>query len=404
MRITDIRATPVAVPSYHAGDAIKKGDNSNPLISVIVEVITDDGYVGVGESPAMLGAALTAEIIESSKPILMGKDPSQINMLLKSLYVRYNLARLHIHLASWAFSGIELALWDIAAKSADMPLYQLWGGAFRDCVDIIGFIERQDLSKMAEDARDLASKGFHTLYTDIGTNPEDDIAAMEAMRKGAPDPYIKLCGDANQAWSTGIAVNTINRMEPLGIGWIEQPVIMYNLDGLKDVKSRVNVPILGHESNWTMYDLLNVIKMNCVDYVKLDARFDAGYYGARVSAGIAEAAGIQCAHNSFPQLGVALAGSLHVIASIPNFSLPYSMYGYKGVDDVITGGSIYSGNNSYINIPQKPGIGISLDPERLLKYNELYFKEVLEKDQEWIGNCATRDAMYMRKYFEGNVN
>ena len=370
MKITDIKAIPVAVPAKSRA----AGAGEDTIFSVLVEIFTDEGYVGAGESPAMLGAGLTADLIASTGTLLIGQDPTEVNPLIDLLYSKFNMTRLNIHLAGWAFSGIELALWDIAARSGDMPLYQLWGGAFRERVQLIGMVARQAPEMMREEAARLFQKGFRVLHTDLGVDPREDLIAMTAMREGAPDPSVRLCGDVNQAWDTGVAVSTINLMEPLGIGWIEQPVMMYNLDSLKDVKSRVNVPVMGHESNWSMYDVLNAIKSNCVDYIKLDGRFDAGYKGARISAGIAEAGGIQCAHQSFAQLGVALAGSLQVMAAYPNFSLPYSMSGYSGSDDVIVGGPLHVEEVPFIDAPRGPGIGVTLDPERVAKYNEYYKK------------------------------
>jgi len=221
------------------------------------------------------------------------------------------------------------------------------------------------------------------------------------MRKGAPDPAVKIRVDANQSWSTGVAINTINKMEPYGIEWVEQPVIMYNIDALRDVKNAVNVPILGHEANWTMYDLMNVLKSNAVDYVKLDGRFDAGYTGVRISAGMAEAAGVQCAHHSFFILGVAVAGSLHVIASCPNFSMANSMSEYADMlDDVIVGGPLRMKQAPYMEVPETPGIGVSIDEERLKKYHELYVKEILEKGFERETEVHYYTAMFMRTYFK----
>ena len=165
------------------------------------------------------------------------------------------------------------------------------------------------------------------------------MAAVAAMRKGAGNQKVKIRVDANQAWSTGVAISTINKMEPYDIEWVEQPVMMYNIDALRDVKNNVSVPILGHECCWTMYELVNVIKANAVDYIKIDGRGNAGYTGVRISAGMAEAAGIQCAHHSFDVLGIAIAGSLHVIASCPNFTMANSMWQYNDtLDDVIAAG------------------------------------------------------------------
>lgn len=405
MKITDIKATPVAVPLKPSKTKSKMRKGPNVVLAVIVQVYTDEGYVGIGETPAVLGLDLATAIVSSTKPLLIGQDPRNINLLIKKLYVHYNLTHLHIHLASWAFSGIELALWDIAAQSANMPLYQLWGGAFRKKIEMQGTIERQELSGMTEAASQLAAAGYKTLYTKIGMDPADDVAAVAAIRKGAPDPEVKIRVDANQSWSTGVAINTINKMEPYGIEWVEQPVIMYNIDALRDVKNAVSVPILGHEANWTMYDLINVIKSNAVDYVKLDGRFDAGYNGVRISAGMAEAAGIQCAHHSFYILGIAVVGSLHVIASCPNFSMANSMSEYAGmVDDVITGGPIQMKEVPYMKVPETPGIGVTIDEERLAKYNEFYVKEVFEKGFERETEMPYYSAMYLRTYFKDILN
>lgn len=401
MKITDIKATPVAVPLKPSETKSKMRKGPNAVIAVIVQVFTDEGYMGIGETPAVLGLDLSSSIVNSARNILVGQECENITLLMKMLYVQYNANHLHMHVANWAFSGIELALWDILAQRAGMPLYQIWGGAFRNKVEIIGVIERQESAGMESMARQMVQEGYRTLYTKIGMDPEDDIRAIAAMRKGAQDPSVKICGDANQAWSTGEAISIINRMEQYGIGWIEQPVMMYNLDALKHVRDHVNVPILGHESNWTMYDLVNVIKKDCVDYVKLDGRFDAGYNGVRISAGMAEAAGIQCVHHSFFQLGIALAGSLHVMASCPNFSMACSMSEYRSMlDDVIVGGPMQMKHSPYMDVPQGPGIGVKLDEEKLNKYYEYYVKEILEPGYERETENPYYTAMYMRPYLK----
>ena len=99
MKITDIRATPVAVPLRKADTKSKMRKGPNAVIAVIVEVYTDEGITGIGETPAVLGLDLSAAIVNSAKPILSGRDPSDINVLMKRLYVMYNANHLHIHAA-----------------------------------------------------------------------------------------------------------------------------------------------------------------------------------------------------------------------------------------------------------------------------------------------------------------
>lgn len=404
MKITGLTATPVAVPLHPAPSVSKMRMGPRVMLGVIVEVFTDEGLTGIGETPAVLGADISAKIVRSAEKVLVGKELDAINPLMKMLYVQYNLAHLHIHAASWALSGIEMALWDLAGQRAGMPLYQLWGGAYRKKVEFYGDVERQELSGMTARAAQLAKLGFKTIYTKVGLDPDDDVAAVAAMRRGAPGGDVKIRVDANQAWSTGVAISTINRMAEYGMEFVDQPVIMYNIEALRDVKRSVSVPIAGHESCWTMYELLNVLKANAVDYIHVDARFDAGYTGARISAGMAEAAGVQCVQHSFFELGVAFAMNLHLIASCPNFTLANQLVEYNILqDDVLCGGPLKM-EGPHVEVPEGPGVGVRLDQARMAKYHELYIKEVLEKGFERETENHYYAAMHMRPYFKNMPN
>lgn len=400
MKITDVKATPVACSRKRSiGSKLKKGPSV--IIGVVVEVLTDEGIVGLGETPAVLGGRISADIVESTKKSLIGKDVTDINLLLKMLYCEYSLGHLHMHAASWALSGIEMALWDIAAQRAGLPLYALWGGAYRRKIEFFGGIERQEsLDVMTETAKDLAKSGFRVLYTKCGIDPDSDIEAVAAIRKGAPDPKIKIRVDFNQAYPTGVAIDTINRMAKYGMEFVDQPTIMYNIEALKDVKNRACVPIAAHESSWTMYELLNVLKANAVDYIHVDGRFDAGYTGARISAGIAEAAGVQCVAHSYFELGISFAMNLHFIASIPNCTLANQSAELRYLEDDIIKGGPFKFEGRYVKVPEVPGIGVALDPEKMLLYNEKFVKEIEEGGWERDIEDPFYGAMFMRPFFK----
>ena len=150
MKITDIRVTPVAVPMKENESVSKMRMGPRVILEVMVEVFTDEGITGIGESPCFLGNDLCADILESTRPFLIGKDPTNVGRLLKEIYVHYNLVHLHIHSACWAFSGIEMALWDILGQKAGKPLYELWGGAYRKKIEFLGGIERRGRCRHAE--------------------------------------------------------------------------------------------------------------------------------------------------------------------------------------------------------------------------------------------------------------
>lgn len=215
---------------------------------------------------------MAADLVKSAESIVIGKDPADVNVILKELYSCYNLNHLHMHAANWAVNSIERACWDIMGQKAGLPLYKLWGGGFRKEVEVFGFIEAEDLDEIRKVSKLRAEQGYKVIYTKVGfSTPEYDVAMVKAIREGAPDPSIKIRVDANQAWNVGEAISIINQMEPYGIDCVDQPVIMYNLDALKDVKNATHVPIAAHESTWTMYDMFLIFSVTILSRMYIDA-------------------------------------------------------------------------------------------------------------------------------------
>ena len=401
MKISSVKITTVGIPLHSISTQSRIRVGKRMLVSNILEVHTDEGITGIGEAPSVLGGDLTKNILDTVEENLIGKNPLHVNRVTKELYVRYNLAHFHLHAANWALNGIEMALWDIIGKAAGLPLYEVWGGPFRLEIPYYGYLEREEPEAMSKEALRLSKAGFKTLFTKVGLNPEDDLAAVEAMRKGADSSgikNIKIRVDANQSWSPGEAVRMINAMARYDLELVDQPVIMYNIDSLKRVRESVSVPISAHESGWTFYEVLNVIKNQAADAIHIDPRFDAGFYGARISAGIAEAAGIPAIVHSFGELGVTFIANMHLAAATPNCTLANQGSTYMRLkDDIITGGLLkFKGGK--VHIPDGPGLGVALDKEKLACYAEYYQKEIREKGLDRKFHTELYSAMHMRSY------
>ena len=217
MKITDVRTTTVAVPIASKMTASRLHKDLHAIVSVLVELHTDEGRVGLGEAPAVLGGDLTEAILSSAAPTLIGENALHVNRIMKTLYARYTLTHLHLHAANWALNALDVALWDLAGKSAGRPLYELWGGPFRRTVTYYGDVQRQEPGAMTEEARRLAAAGFDTLYTKVGLDADDDLAAVAAMRAGAPSERVKIRVDANQSWSPAEAIRIIRAMAEYGL-------------------------------------------------------------------------------------------------------------------------------------------------------------------------------------------
>jgi L-alanine-DL-glutamate epimerase-like enolase superfamily enzyme len=168
-------------------------------------------------------------------------------------------------------------------------------------------------------------------------------------------------------------------MEKYDLEFVEQPVLMYNLDALARVRRAVGTPILAHESSWTFHDALNVIKHEAADAIQLDPRFDGGLAGFRTAAGMAEAAGIGAVVHSFFESGVTTAFFLHAVASSPAFIYAnQTLYAFLS-DDLLKGGKMKF-EKGHLPVPQKPGLGIELDRAKMKKYSQLYRNEIRGKE------------------------
>lgn len=385
MKISDLKTEIVAVPSKGPADNFSLGGGIWKVV-VIVKVLTSDGFIGLGEAiPPFSDMDFEGakRIIDSAKPLLVGEDVFNVEPIKKKLYAAYNLTHFHIHAANWALNAIEMALWDLVGKQCGKPLYKIWGGAFRKKIPYYGSLTRTPgitPEEIAKQSVELVNRGFKTLYLKIGLDVEEDIECVKAMRESVGyKSNIKIRVDANQAWTPGQAIQIINRLEKYDLEFVDQPVLMYNLDGLARVRSAVNVPVASHESSWTFYEALNVIKKEAADVIHIDPRFDAGFTGARITAGMAEAAGLPVLLHSFYELGIAQCAYMHLAASCPNFILANQSAYDSLIDDVIMGGRLEF-KDGCMDLPEKPGIGVELDTQRMEKYHAAYEENVKGKE------------------------
>ncbi len=374
MKVKDVKTTVVSVPLRKVYPTAF-GAFSGHVTAAIVEVTTDDGLVGIGESPVLYGGEVAKLIIDSCRRLVVGEDPFDVEVIRRKLYAHHNLIHFHIHAAGWALSGIEMALWDLMGKAAGQPLYKLWGGAIRRKIPFWGWVAGAGTSSMAAESKSFVRKGFTTIYTKIGIDPEWDVEAVKSMRNAVGyDSGVKIRVDANQAWSTATAIRMIRKLEKYDLEFVEQPVLMYSLDSLRRVREAVDTPILSHESTWTFYDALKVIKSGAADAIQLDPRFDAGFTGARIAAGMAEADGMSATIHSFADLGITTSAYCHLIASSPAF-LHANQTNYYALSDDVTKVKL-AFKNGCIDVPESPGIGVELDHEKVDRYSRVYQREV----------------------------
>lgn len=370
MRITDLKSTILSVP--FSKPTFWPYGRWDGMTVVVIEIETDEGVVGIGESVCLQSPAEAfKEFIDSSKSFLMGEDPFNTERIGKKIegLGGWVFGR---HFAGYALGGIDMALWDIIGKACGQPLYKLLGGKIRDRAACFKYIHHDTPEVMAADAKEAVAQGYNTIYCKY-TDIEHLRRAIEAIR-GAIGDGPKLWVDFNETLSPGFAVQFLREMEKYRIDIAEQPVLASNLDGMAYVKNSVPARILAHESSWTLYETMNVIKRDAADIISVEPRMTWGVMATKKAAAVAEAAGMPVIMHSCAELGVATAAFLHIIASTPNFILANQcMYDWYG-DDYIKRGKLQFDKGCLL-VPDGPGLGVEVDRDKMALYHEK-FKEV----------------------------
>jgi len=383
MKIVDIRTTPLSYrcdPPYGSAGGMQARRGS-----LLVEIETDERIIGIGE--AGVGGGATAGVIEKLlQPMLIGEDPLLIEGLWQKMFARtrqYGRRGVVMN----AISGIDIALWDIAGKTANLPVYRLLG-ACRERVEAYasgGFYQQgKSVDDLAGEAEGYRARGFQGMKMKVGRNPsthlrhlvehsqvcevepEEDIARVAAVRQ-ALGPKAKLMVDVNCAWSPSFAIEMGRAFEPYKLYWIEEPVSTDDIDGSARVAEALATPIAGYETEIGLYGFRELITRGAVDIVQPDLAWAGGFSECRRIAALAHAHHLTVAPHSFAG-AVLLAASLHFIASIPNGLVLEFDQNPNGLRDDLLKEPITIESDGSIRLPERPGLGIELDRAAVERY------------------------------------
>jgi glucarate dehydratase len=370
MRVSGLTFTPVSVP--FDGEERWSYGRRRGITNVLVELETDEGVVGVGEAVGWPTPEVALAVLEDARPQVVGRDPALVVECMQHLYMRRGWHYFRAT-AGCALAGVEMALWDLVAKAADLPLHVLFGGAVRERVPYYWYVPADSREAMAETAREGVALGFDTLYLKVGFEPGGTVADVRAVREAVgPGPRLRV--DANEAWSVAESLRAIRELEPLGLEFVEQPVSMYDLAALGEVSERSRVPIGANQTTWDEFATLDVLVRGLASVVVTDPHQVGGLARFRQVAAAAEIADTPVVKHSFGDLGVTTLAAAHILATCPNAGLAHQTHGQLLADDVVAGG-VPALVDGALGLPDAPGIGAELDPDRVGRYADLYRRE-----------------------------
>lgn len=361
MKITNIRATPVRVPwtkpfTSSLGHTVYTEN-------AVVEIETDEGVSGIGEASSIWdrkGLGESEDINKLLADVLTGRDPFQIRAIQG---VMDDLLRRSFP----AKAGIEMALYDILGKVLNTPVYNLLGGMVRDRVLLSRSLSMGEPDAVAQEAAGFAGEGYKTLKVKVGMDQDRDRKTVEAVRRTVGED-VRLRVDANMGWRNAKeAIRQIRVLAEFHLELVEQPLHFSDLKGLRFVRDHVEMPIMVDESVWIPGDALACIQAGAADVFNVYVGEAGGLGPAARIFDIAEAARLPCIIGSMPELGIGTAAQAHLAFAMRNLGYASDVNGctYQA-DDVIN--EELSMEDGYLYPPSGPGLGVTLNAEKVEKY------------------------------------
>jgi len=361
-------------------DAIHYMPNRNTLL---VQVHTDEGLIGLGEAAAYGGYLESTEaiVLNELRQTIIGHDPFKVEKLWQMMATRAH-QRGRRGMLMMAISGIDIALWDIIGQAVKTPLYRLLGG-YRDTLDAYasaGFYAKdKSIDDLADEVSDYVGRGFRYVKIKVGRNPEvltnplhnmqaeeyatasleQDVERVHAVRK-AIGPKVKLAVDANNAWTPSVALRFMREVERFDIHWLEEPVATDDIDGSALVAHQLDTPVSGYETETGLPGFRELIVRHAVDIVQPDVIWTGGITECRKVAALAQAYNLPCIPHVFSS-AVATIANMHLIASIPNGGLLECDQNVNPLRTELFEEPITIDENGKVRMPKRPGLGVTLN-------------------------------------------
>lgn len=329
--------------------------------SVLLELETETGQIGWGE--AVPDETVTGEHVRAAAailehllvPVVLGREPGDIDLVhhLMAVALRGNTA---------AKAAVDIALHDLLAQDAGMPLHRMLGGVPVQGLTYPRVISVGEPAVMAECAEAALADGYSEIKLKVGADDvRTDIARICTVCEAvAGRAGVRV--DVNQHWATpAVAVPAILELQGLGIRWVEQPVDMDDVVGLAEVRSATTIPIMADESVQGMRSLLGIVRQRAADAVNLKLMKTGGIHPALAMIATAQAAGLDVQVGSMVESSIGSAAGYQVAGArrhVTSTELTGPLLFQRDVGDLVYEPPI-------VHLPTRPGLGIRVDHDAI---------------------------------------
>ena len=370
MKITDVEVIVVKQP-----EIALIGDGSQD--TVVIRVKTDDGIEGIGEvdsSPYIVKSIIETpashELCRGLRDAVVGEDPFDVEKIWRKMY-QYSYYYGRRSAAIHAMSGIDIAIWDIMGKAVGKPIHKLIGGSFRDRIPAYCSIlmpdSEEEIRRIADTYLPKGFMGIKFGWGALGESNEKDLRLVSCAREAMGDnPMLMI--DMAMRWKDYKTARAMCReFEKLGVFWVEEPFSPDALDLYGRLCESENVRISAGEEVGTLYEFQELLDRGRIDILQPDISRCGGITVAKKLIDLTEQRGVTLIPHAF-KTGILMSASLHLIAATPDTRY----LEYCSQETVLSKNLVKKhfqiDEKGYVNIPDKPGLGIEIDEEMLRHY------------------------------------
>lgn len=365
--------SPIPQPKQHRSDYGLLTEFDMTLVAITA----DNGLTGFGEAKAAVGssgvcASIVTCVEKELKPILLGKDPRNINELWERMYngVRdhYAIDRGRVFpilgnrgLTISAMSGVDMALWDLLGKSLGVPVVQLLGGAIRPSMEVYASGGWADADEIGQQLKSYTDKGFQAVKMRVGVmdnTPENSIKRVKAAREALGED-VKIMADAHGTFSVPEAKRFCKGVEESNLYWFEEPISPDNKKGTAEVKNYTLIPIAAGESEFTRFDIRDLLDLRAVDVIQPDSAIIGGITEAWKVSALAAAYQLELAPHCWGSAFSFMAGVNLAFASPSSAIIEFSLGGNPMMYDLVH--EKIEVKNGRIDCPLAPGLGLTVN-------------------------------------------
>lgn len=336
--------------------------DAQPVLLAFVH--TRGGVTGVGEGVVPGGPWWGGESVESMKvttdtylaPLMVGRRVDRIEELWRDLgdVVAANL---------FAKTAVEVALHDAWARTIDVPLHDLLGGAARSSIDVTWALGAEPVEVVVAEIQRILATGTHRSFKlKMGAlDPADDVARIAAIAEKMSHAA-SLRVDLNARWDLLTSRTLLPRLAQAGIDLVEQPVPGEQVEALAEINALLPIPVMADESLRTPHDALRLVQLRAADVWSMKVTKVGGLRRARDIVAIGAAAGIPCHGGTSIETGIGTAASLHLACAAPGVTWGSELFGpLLFTEDIVTTPLRYADGS--LHLPEGPGLGVVPDPD-----------------------------------------